>query len=141
MKILFFLMSISLINKDCSPQMEQEHISIEYTESTRGSYLQVQLKNNVITIYRERSAAPIIKEYPEAAWYNLLMELKKIKIDQLQNFKIPSENHHVDGAKIAFLKITKNNKIHQSKNFDHNNPPKEVAVIVKEILSIVENID
>jgi hypothetical protein len=141
MKILFLLLSISLINNDCSPQLEQEQISIEYTESTRGSYLQVLLKNNVITIYRERGAAPIIKEIPKAAWNNLLIDLKKIEIDQLQDFKIPSENHQVDGAKIAFLKITKNNETYQTQNFDHNNPPQELTVIVKEILSIVENID
>lgn len=141
MKILFILLSITLLNKDCSPKQEQEKTSIVYTASSRGSYFQALVKNDNISVSRQRDAAPIFKSYPEAFKKNLLLELNKINIEQLQNFEAPSKNHLFDGAKIAFLEITKNNKTYKSTNFDHNNPPKEIAAIVKEILSIVENIE
>lgn len=141
MKLILILLSITLINKECTSNIEQESVTIEYMTSTRGSYYQVILKNETISINKQREGNPIIKAYPKGAWDTIIQEFKKVDIENLENFKVPSKNHQFDGAKIASLKITKNNKVYQSQNFDHGNPPTEIAALVKEILSIAKNIE
>ncbi|WP_298494415.1 hypothetical protein [uncultured Algibacter sp.] len=141
MKTIFLLFSILLINQDCSTKLNQIETSIIYTESSRAYYFQVIVENDIISIIKQRGANPVVKSCPEALKNALLLELNKLDIKQLQNFEPPSVNHQFDGAHIANLQVIKNNKTYQSKNFDHNNPPTEIVTIVKEILSIVENIE
>jgi hypothetical protein len=141
MKTLFILLSVLLVNQECTTEPNQEDLSVVYTANSRGSYFEVKINHDSVSINRQRGGAPIIKTYPETLRNKLFSELNKIDLKQLKTFEPPSENHHVDGALIASLYIIKNNKTYQSKSFDHNNPPKEIATIVKEILSIVENIE
>ena len=62
-------------------------------------------------------------------------------IEQIPNLKAPTENRFFDGAAIANLKISYKGTIYESASFDHGNPPKEIEPLVKEILSISENIE
>ena len=141
MKTIFILLSILLVNQDCSTHLNQEQMSVVYNASSRGSYFEVKLENDSVSINRQRGGTPEIISFPESLKDKLFLEIHKIDVKQLEDFEPPSENHHFDGAQIAYLQIIKNNKTYQSKNFDHNNPPKEIEAIVKEILSIVENIE
>lgn len=135
------LLSITLLNKDCSSKNIQKDISVEYTESTRGSYFQVILKKETISINKKRGSNPVIKVCPENVWEDINYKLNKIDIQNLENFRAPSKNNQFDGSKIAFLKIIKNKKTYQSQSFDHDNPPNEIVTLVKEILSVVKNIE
>ena len=141
MKLLLILISITLINEACSSNIEQEHMVIQYLASTREAYYEVILKNKTISIIKQRGSDPIIKAYPKGSWEKIIQELKKVDIEHLEHFNPPSNKHHFDGSQIATLKITKNNKNYKSQSFDHGNPPKEIAALVKEILSIAKNIE
>ncbi|PWH83690.1 hypothetical protein DIS18_03805 [Algibacter marinivivus] len=140
MKLLLILLSITLA-KGCYPQAEQDNLSLEYTASTRGSYLQIIIKDKTIYYSKERGANSITKSCPDELWEKILKECYRVDLEKLPTFTVPSKNHQLDGALRAYLKIITNGEIHQSQSFDHGNPPKEIASLVKEILSVVENIE
>lgn len=142
MKLLIILISITLINNGCQQtHVQQENFSIEYSSSTRGAFQQIIVNNKTIAVTRNRDGDLITKTCSDKEWYNIIELFKKINIENLPNIEPPSKNHQFDGAAAAILLITKNNKAYESPTFDHGNPPKKIASLVKEILSIAENIE
>jgi hypothetical protein len=69
------------------------------------------------------------------------MNLKPVNVENIPNLKAPSEKRFYDGAAIATLSIVYNGETYTTPSFDHGNPPNEIAELVKEILSISENIE
>ena len=66
---------------------------------------------------------------------------KKIALGTISNLEAPSKNFQFDGAVLAKLTIVYDGVTYQTQPFDHGNPPKEIALLVKEILSISQNIE
>jgi hypothetical protein len=89
----------------------------------------------------DRNSKPFIKPSAEKQWKLLLEMVKKINLETISNLEAPSAKRLYDGAAIGNLTITFNGKRYKSSSFDHGNPPDEIAEIVKEILSISENIE
>jgi hypothetical protein len=142
MKIIILLLSIVLFDKGCSEsKINQDNMTIEYSTLSRGSYKLIKVNKKSISVINKRNAKPIIKTCSEKDWDKLIDVLKTIDIENLPNLKAPSEKRLFDGAAIANLLITYNSNTYKSASFDHGNPPKEIESIVKEILSISENIE
>ncbi|SFZ89743.1 hypothetical protein SAMN05428642_101536 [Flaviramulus basaltis] len=142
MKFLLIFLSIVLIEKGCNQsKINQENISVEYTASSRGIYKQIIVDKKTISTLQKRGGIPTTKVCNETYWDNLIKVIKSINIDSISSLQAPSKAFQYDGAAIANLKITHNGKTHETPPFDHGNPPKKIAELVKEILSISENIE
>ncbi len=142
MKLIIILLSLILINNGCAQtNVQQENISIEYTSSTRGSYQQITVKNQNISVTRNRDGDLTTKRCSDKEWSKIMEAFTKIDVKNLPNIEPLSKNHQFDGAAAAILLITKNNNTYESQSFDHGNPPKEILDLVKEILSIAQKIE
>jgi hypothetical protein len=142
MKFLIILLSlISVDHSCCQSKKNQDTISIEYSAHSRGTYNHIIVNKKQISIENRRGESPIIKTCNEAHWDALLKALKPVDVANIPNLEAPSEKRFYDGAAIATLTIIYNGESYTTPSFDHGNPPKEIAELVKEILSISENIE
>lgn len=142
MKILYLLFFLVPLKQCNTVQIKnQDTAIIEYEAHSRGYYQHIVITKNQISISKQRTQSAIVKKSNEDTWKTFTDILKKIDIENIQNLKAPSENRFFDGAAIANLKITIDGKTYETPSFDHGNPPKEIAQLVKEMLSISENIE
>ncbi len=144
--ILFSEGGFSLYNKkklllSSIKENTNQSVSFEYTAQSRGPYKCIIINKKTISIVSKREGKPNTKTCSEADWNNLMKVLKTIDVENIPSLKAPSEDRFFDGAAIGNLKITYNGTVYESQSFDHGNPPKEIATLVKEILSISENIE
>lgn len=142
MKFFFVLVSLIVLDHSCSTlKTNQDTIAIEYSANSRGTHKHIIITKKNISVANKRDEAPINMPCSETDWNTLLKALEPINIENIPNLKAPSENRFFDGAAIGNLKIISNGKTYETPSFDHGNPPKELAELVKEILSISENIE
>lgn len=113
----------------------------EYTAHSRGLYKNIIIDKTNMSVLNQRNSKPLVKPCTKKQWSLLLEMARNIDLETVSNLKAPSEKRLYDGAAIGNLTITFNGKRYKSSSFDHGNPPDELAEIVKEILSISENIE
>tara|TARA_R110002049_G_scaffold24361_1_gene86518 strand:+ start:1631 stop:2350 length:720 start_codon:yes stop_codon:yes gene_type:complete len=119
----------------------EEVSSIEYTASSRGTYKQIIINKKTISTVSKRGGKSISKNGSTDGWERIIKALKYIQVENISELEPPSKDFQFDGAAIARLKITSAGKDYETQSFDHGNPPEELAELVKEILSISENIE
>ncbi|WP_308991515.1 hypothetical protein QLS71_005730 [Mariniflexile litorale] len=142
MKFLIILLSLVFIDNGCSAsKVNQDAIFLEYSMHSRGSYQLITITKKSISVVSKRDENPVVKSCSNSNWNKILKVLKPVDIENLPNLKAPSENRFFDGASIANFKIIYNGDTYKTPSFDHGNPPKEIARLVKEVLSISENIE
>lgn len=143
MKFLIVLLSLLFVDNGCSQtsNINTDAISFEYSAMSRGQFLEIKVNKKTTSIKKNRNDAAISKPTEEKKWETLLNALKSVTIENIQNLKAPSENRFFDGAAIGHLKITYKGKTYESQSFDHGNPHDEIAQLVKEMLSLSENIE
>ncbi|MBJ6367588.1 META domain-containing protein [Snuella sedimenti] len=112
-----------------------------YSALSRGKFEDITISKSTISVKKDRNSKPIKKTCSKADWQKLISLLKDIPLDSLPKLKAPTEARFYDGAAIGKLKINYNNVSYESSNFDHGKPPKAIEVLVKEILSIGQNIE
>lgn len=122
-------------------ETSQEPIKIQYTAFSRGFYKQISMDKKTMTSSQKRGEKPSSKPCEEKHWNTITKLLKPLDVENISTLKAPSKKFQFDGAAIAHLKIIKGDKTYESAAFDHGNPPKEIENLVKEILSISENIE
>ncbi|MGA1227208.1 MAG: META domain-containing protein [Tamlana sp.] len=122
-------------------EQSKKNYIIEYSASSRGVYNQIIINEKIISSSQKRGGEPNRKPCDEKNWNTIIEMLGSIDIETISTLKAPSKAFQYDGAAIAHLKITKGDKTYESAPFDHGNPPAEIAELVKEILSISENIE
>ncbi|MEC3906524.1 META domain-containing protein [Tamlana sp. 2201CG12-4] len=116
-----------------------ESIIIDYTSSSRGSYQKIIVKKEGVSVSQKRGKVSPFKKHEASDWNKLLKNLQAIDLDTIPNLVAPSKDFQFDGAAISKLKIILNNKTFETPSFDHGNPPKAIASLVKDILSMAEN--
>ena len=142
MKYLFILLSFIFIDNGCSnSKINQESLSVEYSALSRGIYKQIKISKKSISVTNARGTTPITQTCSEASWETIIKAVKPINVENIPNLKAPTEKRFYDGAAIAHLTIIYEGKTYKTEPFDHGNPPKEIEELVKEILSISENIE
>jgi heat shock protein HslJ len=139
--ILSFLSNKKILIESVSAVKQNDTVSMEYSAHSKGIYNHIVINQKNISVENKRDTTPIIKLCSEANWDILLKALKPVDIENIPNLKAPSEKRFYDGAAIANLKIIYNGETYETPSFDHGNPPIEIAALVKEILSISENIE
>ena len=142
MKYLFIFLSFILMDSGCSnSKLNQDTLSLEYSAVSRGIYQQIQINKKTISVTNARGNTPIIQTCSESDWETIIKAVKPINIENLSILKAPTQKRLYDGAAIAHLTISHDGKTYKTEPFDHGNPPKEIEQLVKEILSISENIE
>ena len=162
MKILFSLLSIVLITKECESaktnatdvdfkdskqteliiksELQESDAIISYTAETRGLYQNVSVSKEVISVSnsRNRDAA---KTYTcsKQDWDEIATLLSKIDVTKINNLKAPSTKSYSDAAMAATLKLTMDGKEISTPSFDHGNPPDEIEALVNKLLSLKQN--
>ncbi|MDO5972254.1 hypothetical protein Q4Q35_20845 [Flavivirga aquimarina] len=142
MKFLFIFLSLVFTDNRCSEsKINQEAISFEYSTQSRRNYKNVKINKKSIAVTDKRDMPPLTKTCSEEHWNNLLKAIKPVDVENIPNLKAPSQKRLFDGAAIARLKIIYNGTTYETEPFDHGNPPKDIEALVKEILSVSENIE
>ena len=113
----------------------------KYSTSSRGNYKLIKIDNYGLLISNKRSANPDPKKINNTQWNTLLKLVETINLESLSTLKPPSKNHQFDGAALAHFKITKGDKTYEVAPFDHGKPHSVIEPLVKEMLSIAENIE
>lgn len=142
MKFIIVLTAFLSLNNGCSQsKINQDALSLEYSAHSRGSFKHIFINKKSIILENKRDRDSIKKNCSETDWNRIIDALKKVRIETISELKAPSKVFQFDGAALANLKITYGGKTYESQSFDHGNPPQEIAQLVKEILSISENIE
>ncbi|MFV5694250.1 hypothetical protein ACM55G_02275 [Flavobacterium sp. LB3P122] len=142
MKILSVLFLTIFLGKGCEAQKKQdiETAVVEYVANTRGSYQKITVKNQIVTVSKDRNGndKPVPAKITDADWKELVEFFKSVKLDSLAKLKAPTEKRFYDGAAIANLKITYKDKTYETTGFDHGFPPKEIKKFVNKITSFAK---
>ena len=141
MKYLFLIISILITNEGCENKTQSKNISFEYSAVSRGIFNKININEKESSLQDSPNGAIKTIPCPKANWSNLLNALKNIDITNIPKLEAPSKAHQYDGAAIANLILTIDGKTFETVSFDHGNPPKEIEALVKEILSIAQNIE
>ena len=116
-------------------------VMFEYSTISRGVYKLISINKKQVSVVNKRDVLPIIKTSSLQEWGKLIDAIKTVDVENISNLKAPSDRRLFDGALIAKLIIYYDDEKYESASFDHGNPPKEIETIVKEILSISQNIE
>ena len=142
MKILSLLFLTIFLGNGCDSAKAQdiETAVIEYTANTRGFYQKIIVKNQMVTVSKDRDGNDklVPKKISDAKWKDLLDCFKTMELDSLPQLKAPTEKRFYDGAAIANLKITFKDKAYETDSFDHGFPPKEIKKFVNTITSLAK---
>ncbi|MFV8371584.1 hypothetical protein [Flavobacterium sp. LB2P74] len=142
MKVLSLLLLTIFLGKGCKSAQAQEirNVVIEYEANTRGFYQKITVKNQMVTISKNRDGndKPVPTKISDADWKELVDCFETMQLDSLSKLKAPTEKRFHDGAAIANLKITFKDKTYETTSFDHGFPPKEIKKFVHKINSFVK---
>ncbi len=142
MKVILILVNLIIFNKGCMvSKINEDAISFEYSAMSRGQFLEIKVTKKTISIQKNRSDVAILKPIEEKQWKALINATKFITIENIPTLKAPSEKRFFDGAAIGNLTVIYEGTIYKTERFDHGNPPKEIAKLIKEMLSISKNIE
>ncbi len=145
MKMLFSLVVLVVLSKDCNQQdpqtsMElQDDMTIIYEASTRGFFEKIWVTKDLISFSSDRSLKEVAgTKCNSKDWDTLVTLIKDINIEGLPELEAPSKMYQVDGAAMATLTVKINDETYQTKVFDHGHPPKTIAKLVNKVLSMKE---
>jgi hypothetical protein len=120
--------------------MVQQDMRIEYEANTRGFYQKIIIQNQTISVSKDRKGLdkPVETKILNADWKQIISFFNEVQLEELPNLKAPTEKRFYDGAAIAGLKITHNDKTYETSSFDHGFPPAEIKKLVDKIVSFTE---
>ena len=138
--ILFFLTIFLGNGCDSAKAQDIKTAVIEYTANTRGFYQKITVKNQMVTVSKDRDEndKSVPTKISDADWKELVQSFKTMELDSLSRLKAPTEKRFYDGAAIANLKITYKDKIYETTSFDHGFPPKKINKFVNKINSFAK---
>ena len=142
MKLFTVLLLSVLLGKSCSSQTKNDlkNAILEYTANTRGFYQKISVKDQMVTVSKDRSGKdePVATKISDADWKELVGYFETINLDGLSSLKAPTEKRFYDGAAIANLKVIYKDKTYETAAFDHGYPPAEIKKIVDKINSFAK---
>jgi hypothetical protein len=143
MKTITMIFLSLFLTKDCSQKEKEEmkKATIEYQAISRGSYVNIQIQNETLSIVRARDEKAKSYQLVKEDFKELADLFVKIDLNQLENYKGPAEKRFYDGAAMANVRIVYEGKVYQSQTFDHDSPPVEIEAFVNKIVSFVKTED
>ena len=104
--------------------------TIEYSIFTRGTYKKLLIVDQKMYLSREREVKGEAIEVSKEDWSKIIVLFEKIDLDKIQGLEGESSNRATDRSYHAHFLIIKNGKTYKTNEFDHGNPPKEIAELV-----------
>ena len=140
MKILAAIAMFFFLAKGCSNETarDMQTAQIEYTANTRGFFQKLMVNNGVFSKSEDRDSeakAEVIGLSKQES-QDLISAFQDINLEELSEYKGPTEKRFYDGAAIGKLKITYQGKTYESQDFDHGNPPVEIEKFVDKLVSL-----
>ncbi len=138
MKAITLIFLTLFLSKSCSQESKKDitNTTIEYVANTRGFYQKTIIKNQMISISKDRDekgngeTTTISNE----DWKTLIGYFETLDLDSLATYKDPTQKRFYDGAAIANLKIVYKEKEYMTTDFDHEFPPVEIEKLVNKIV-------
>ena len=133
---------VFFLAKGCGTETakDMQTAQIEYTANTRGFFQKLMVDNGVLSKSEDRNsdakakAINLTKEQKQ----ELVDAFQEINLEDLSDYKAPTEKRFYDGAAIGKLKITYQGKTYESQEFDHGNPPVEIEKFVDKLQSFAK---
>ncbi len=137
MKHLSLLLLILIGTLSCSSQqkLNWDSVSVEYSAHSRGFYQEIEIHDQSARVTTSRNQKPIKIPIDKTSWNALKKEVEAISLEELHNFKAPTQKRFYDGAPIGNLTINYQDKEYQTSGFDHGYPPKEIEKLVTLIIN------
>lgn len=137
MRIIFALIFAFLLS-NCSSKSttKMEEPIISYEALSRGFYMKAEIKGSEMNLSKDRSSKLEKVSLRESDVKELQKAFEKIDLNEIENYKGPTEKRFYDGAAIANLTISYQGKMYNSQSFDHGNPPLELADFINKIVSL-----
>lgn len=120
--------------KGCSENKNIEKIKVQYVAETRGYYKSVKIENKEFLVTNVRDGEYQKINLEENEWKLLSDLFSQIDLENFEKLIGPTKERDFDKKAFGNLFITKNNKIYQTKGFDHTIPPTEIKPFVDLIL-------
>ncbi|MGY8914515.1 MAG: hypothetical protein ACKVJF_05440 [Flavobacteriales bacterium] len=115
--------------------------SINYTASTRGFYLNIEINEENVLVERSRdSDTSISKQLSDEKWQHLIALISEFDVRKLDKMASPSKKSEVDAAAIVNLEIETENHLY-SCSFDHGNPPEPLKRLMEYMLTLSESVE
>ncbi len=138
MKAIAILFLTLFLSKGCSQETKKDitNTTIEYVANTRGFYQKTIIKNQMISISKDRNETGNgeTTAISDKDWKELISYFDSVDLDSLATYKDPTQKRFYDGAAIANLKIVYKDKEYLTTNFDHEFPPIEIEKLVNKIV-------
>ena len=143
MKYVLILITSFTMLKGCSQGTTAEKpLMIRYEASSRGYFYSVSVDPNSIMINNDRGGSGRLeKATTKNEWEELLVILKEISLENLDDMDTPTEKRAADRAAMATLEIKYPTKSYISNTFDHGNPPATVRTLVDKLLQMAETVE
>lgn len=142
MKIIATIFLTFFLAKGCGEANNAtlENTIIEYTANTRGYYYKITVQNQMVSVSKDRNGNenPEVTKLSENDWNEIITYFKTINLEEIPNLEAPTKYRHHDGAAMANLKITYQEKVYQSQTFDNGYPPEPIAKLVNKINSFAK---
>jgi len=138
MKVITLIFLTIFLGKGCSQESKNDiaNTTIEYIATTRGFYQKTVIKDQKISISRDRDEVGngTTTSISDEDWKELLAYFKTLDLDSLATYKDPTQKRFYDGAPIATLKVVYKEKEYTTVDFDHGFPPAEIEKFVNKIV-------
>ena len=115
-----------------------EASTVTYEAFSRGYFLRVEIQGSKIKVLRERETAGEERVLSNSDYEKLSERFQKLDLNKLADYKGPTEKRFYDGAAIANLTVNYQGKTYKTPDFDHGNPPAEIAEFINKIVAFTE---
>ena len=145
MRSILILFCFALMSTECASknslatkQQKENSIIFIYKQYTRGFYREYHFQENGIKTYSKYGA----NDFEESdiipiQWTTCLNLLYDIDLGTINQLEPPSSLRHTDRVHHAELSVVINGDTFRSNNFDHQNPPKAIKLLVDHLVHMV----
>ncbi|WP_034060751.1 META domain-containing protein [Lacinutrix jangbogonensis] len=124
--------------KTTEAKTAQNNLKIEYRAHTRGSYKNIILENNTVSVQESFDVKPVAKACASEDWSTLMEMVSELNLKSMSALEAPSKAHQYDGAAIANFTVIKDGETYTVPSYDAGNPNTEIKALVEMVLKIGE---
>ncbi|ARV15720.1 hypothetical protein [Polaribacter sp. SA4-12] len=115
-----------IVFSSCIAQEDSNKIiEVQYVAHTRGTSLSITYKNDSVKYKTNSKDKTLVLS--KHLQQKIQEEANKLNLKEISSLKAPSNRRFTDGALSANFTIKTNTNVFTSSDFDHENPPKELA--------------
>jgi len=144
MKYVVIIIFAFFFTKSCSQSahINQDALEIEYSTFSRSSFTIIKINNKLISYSNDRDLQDFTTiKCPKKSWNTIFNHLEKLDWKQLETLEAPSDKRLYDGALHASFQLSYKGKIYKTMSFDHDQPPKEIELLIRHIVSLAETVE